>query len=142
MHAGLHRADDIGLRIIAYVQHLMSLDAGHLEKCGVYSRVGFGCAGRARTDVAGEQIPDAAAVQIRVAVAESEQAITRSQSDQRWPHVIVELDPVARGEEHLERFVGERLLMARRAEQVLERAVAQEGQIPRNRAPLCARIRR
>ena len=65
---------------------------------------------------------------------------------QRRPHVVVELDAIARGEEHLERLVGERLRMARRGEQILERAVAQKSQIVavlrEPLAPLAARSAR
>ncbi len=70
---------------------------------------------RARGDVAGEQIRDAAALEVRVAVAEREQPIARAQALERRPHVLVEVHAIARGEEHLERLVGERLGMARGA---------------------------
>src|SRR6266436_6895813 len=70
LHSGPRRAGDVGPRIIADVQHLMSFDAGHVQQLRENSRIGFGCARRARGDVAGEQIGETAALQIRVAVAE------------------------------------------------------------------------
>ena len=56
-------------------------------------------------DVPVEQVADAAALQIRIAVAQREQPIARAQSLERRTHVVEELDAVARGEEHLERFL-------------------------------------
>ena len=62
----------IGERIVADVQHSSGLDFGGGGELRENPRIGFGGARGARSDVTREQIADAAAAQIGVAVAERE----------------------------------------------------------------------
>ena len=52
LQAGLHRADHIGMRIIADVQHPCGVDAGHFEQPRENARVGFGGSRRDGGDMA------------------------------------------------------------------------------------------
>ena len=67
--------------------------------------VRFGRTGTRRGNVTVEQIGDAAAVQIGVAIAHGEQAIARSQSFQRRPHVRVKLHAIALRVEDFHGFI-------------------------------------
>src|SRR6202020_2057898 len=102
LHPRLRRADHVHARIIADVQHLRGLDAGEVREPREYAGIRFRRTSRPRGEVAGEQVADTAALEIRVAVAESEQRIARAQTQQRRTHIVIELYPVARGEKHLE----------------------------------------
>ena len=78
LHAGLRRAHHIGQRIIADMHYLMRLDARLLQQPREYARVRFRRARRSRRHVSGEQIRDATAPEVGIAIAEREQAIARA----------------------------------------------------------------
>ena len=96
LHAGLPGADHVGERIVSDVQHLGGAHARHAGSSAAKMRAsGLAAPAAIAGDVAVEQIADAAAVQIGIAVAQREQAIAAAQPLERRPHVGVELDAIA-----------------------------------------------
>ena len=72
---------------------------------------------------------DAAALEIRVAIAHGEQPIAQAQALQRGFHIVKQLHAVACRKEHFERLIGVGFVMTCVREQLRQRTAAQEREI-------------
>ena len=134
----VHHADaalggllDVGLLVVADVQHLRGLDpeafAGGVEDAGV----GLGAAVLARAELEAEHVHQPDPFQVGVAVAERGQRHPRGHPVQRVQAVLVVLDLAARGEEGVERRLREGDVIARFLEHAFERDQPLAGEIVR-----------
>ena len=115
LHARLPRADDVGQRIVADVQDLVRGHARHVASAAKMRASGLAAPAAIAVTWPSKKSPIPQRSQIGVAVAHREQPITRAQPRERGTHVVVEFDPVACGEEHLERLLAAATRRSRRA---------------------------
>jgi hypothetical protein len=137
LQPGAHGAGDIGDRIVADVQNISCANARLFQQADEDSRVGLRRPGASGRDVPIKELRKSAALQISVAVAECEQAVAGLQASKRGAHVGIQIHPVSRRQENLQRVIGERTVVGRRAELLCEGFTPQKSQIVRLRRILC-----
>ena len=127
--AGAHRAVDIGDRIIPDVQHICGPHTCLRQHAPEDPHIRLRCPGASRRDMPFEEVRKPTAFKVRVAVAQGKKAVFGREALKRRTYVWIQINPIARGEEHFQRVISMRHIVSRGTELPCERFAAQECQV-------------